>query len=381
MSQMKPAGTRCLRILAIALPLAACAFAQAHVYRWCASADDLKNKFNEPAPPYADGNGDGKADDYLMKQITFNDTLLEEWCINGGSNGGYYIAWKVDGKGKPFKFIGKCSWEGGMNNPDWGGVSGPGVTLTHNVTFTSTDPKTGHYWKYTYYPELGSIVAQKYDADGNAIPPGASIYPKSEPFSYNDLPGGGDPNFCVDVDSNPSAGQAPITLPWRQSYAVKFLCGYSDGQKRVPPSEPPVKRGNYATVINVHNPWLTEVVLLKKVVLATPERQANPGKQAAAQNAWWLRPTKRYRESLPSDHALSIDCGDIAGLLAGGGPPAPGAFAEGFLVIDSFSPDGLPADLDVVAVSTTAATVGGTVNDHHVLRVTGRRLPPGIWPY
>jgi hypothetical protein len=173
------------------------AVAQTHQYRYCASADDLKNKYHEPAPTYADGNGDGKADDYLMVRVTFQNTVLEEWCINGGNDGGYYIAWKVDGTGKPFKFIAKCSWDGGINTADWGRVSGGSVSLTYNLTFISTNPKTHKYWKYTYYPEYGSLVAQKYDEDGHPIPPGSSIYPKEEPFSYKDLPGGGDPTYCV----------------------------------------------------------------------------------------------------------------------------------------------------------------------------------------
>jgi len=182
----------------VVFSLAPSALGQTHEYRWCAPSDDLKNKYHEPAPEYADGNGDGTADDYLMKRVRFQDTVLEEWCINGGSDGGYFIAWKVDGNGRPFKFIGKCAWDGGLNESNWGN-SGLGVKLTQNVTFTTTDPKTGQYWKYTYYPEYGSIVAQKYDSEGHAIPPGASFYPKAEPFSYRDLPGAGDPSFCVET--------------------------------------------------------------------------------------------------------------------------------------------------------------------------------------
>jgi hypothetical protein len=175
--------------------LTSSAFAQDHIF--CASAGDLKNKYHEQPPQYADGNGDGKADDYLMQRIRFKNTVLEEWCINGGDDGGYYIAWKLDGGGKPFRFIGKCCWNGGLNA--LGSTSKTNGNLTDRITMTSENPKTGKHWKYTYYLELGSIVAQKYDADGKLIPPGASFYPKEEPFHYEDLPGGGDPTYCIDV--------------------------------------------------------------------------------------------------------------------------------------------------------------------------------------
>lgn len=174
----------------------------APIHEFCASADDLKNRYHEPAPQYADGNGDKKADDYLMQRIEFKSTVLEEWCINGGSNGGYYIAWKIDGTGKPFKFIGKCSWQAGQNGLV-GKLTKINGDLSGPLSIRSTDPKTGKYWEYTYYPELGSIVAQKHDADGKPIPPGSSIYPKEEPFAYNDLPGGSDPTVCVDVTRMP----------------------------------------------------------------------------------------------------------------------------------------------------------------------------------
>ena len=189
-----------------AAPLTTPAFAQAHVYRNCASAADLKNKFHEPVPKYADGNGDGKADDYLMWEYKFKNTVLEEWCIDGGSNGGFYIAWKIDGTGKPFKFIGKCSWEGGLNWP--GQISTTNGVLNAPLTITSKDPKSGRYWTYTYYPQFGSIVAQKHEADGTIIPPGASVYPKEEPFSYSDLLGDSDPTYCVDI-SHRRARQLP----------------------------------------------------------------------------------------------------------------------------------------------------------------------------
>ena len=54
-----------------------------------------------------------------------------------------------------------------------------------------------------------------------------------------------------------SAAPAAADVPYL-SYAVKFVCGE---QKPIDPSqfEPPVKPGNYATEINIHNPNYTSV--------------------------------------------------------------------------------------------------------------------------
>jgi len=310
----------------------------------------------------------------MLPPQVYLDTVVELWCIDGGP-AGYYIALKVDGQpGKAFKFIGKCSWEGGLNS-----FSGPPPSatapLSGNITQTSTDPKTGNYWKYTYHPELGSIVAEKFAADGT-LKHAETFMAKSQPFNYNDLPGDRDPTFCVYVPNNPQAGPAAITLPARSSYAAKFLCGYSQLSTENAPKEPPVKKGNYATVINIHNPCEHDVVVLKKVAIAVPESIPAPNKVQMAQ-----RPTRRFRTTLPSDHATAIGCDQIVGLLATSGIPPRGAFIEGFLVIDAFSDNGTPADLDVVAVTTISGTLGGAVSDHQVVTVPGKRLPPGIWPY
>lgn len=156
-------------------------------HEFCASAADLQRIHHERAPNYADGNGDGVAEDYLMKRIRFKDTDLEEWCIHGGGYDGYYIAWKLDGQGKPFKFIAKCSWTRGRNAAVGRIIRINGI-LSSPLTITSTDPESGEYWEYTYYPEYGSLVVQKHDKNGQIIPPGSTFYPKQEPFSYNDLP-------------------------------------------------------------------------------------------------------------------------------------------------------------------------------------------------
>jgi hypothetical protein len=166
----------------------------------------------------------------------------------------------------------------------------------------------------------------------------------------------------------------PIQLPARVSYAAKFLCGLSQGATTAPPSEPAVKRGNYATVINIHNPWATDVSIMKKVALAAPERFPNTA---------LVPPTKRFQDRLPSDHAMSVDCQEIVNLLTLNGTPPAGTFIEGYLVIDSFFPTGATgsADLDVVAVTSTAPSTTTSVNSHEIVTVPGRRLPAGTWPF
>jgi hypothetical protein len=169
---------------------------------------------------------------------------------------------------------------------------------------------------------------------------------------------------------------AAITLPQRFSYAAKFLCGVMPPAAFNPPAEPPVKPGNYATVINIHNPWARRATIVKKVALAAPETFPSTN---------LIPPTKRYNDELPSDHGMSIDCRGIVNLMVLNGTPPAGSFIEGWVVIDSFFLAGVagPAQLDVVAVTTTAATgtTAAAVNDHEVIVVPGRQLGAGTWPF
>jgi hypothetical protein len=175
------------------------------------------------------------------------------------------------------------------------------------------------------------------------------------------------------------AAEAAITLPARFSYAAKFVCGLQTKTTSNPPAEPPVKMGNYATVVNLHNPWATTVQLLKKVALAAPETFPNTP---------IINPTRRFPDNLPSDHAMSIDCTEIVHLLTLNGTPPTTTFIEGWVVIDSFFPTtSAPgaAALDVFEVTTTsegsAAGATSPVNSHEVTVVPGRSLPAGTWPF
>jgi hypothetical protein len=169
----------------------------------------------------------------------------------------------------------------------------------------------------------------------------------------------------------------PIQLPARWSYAAKFVCGFSPTTTGSSvPKEPPVKRGNYATVVNIHNPNAGDVTILKKVVLAAPETYPN---------TVLTPPTKRYKDRLPSDHAMSVNCTEIVNLLVLNGTPPAGPFIEGFLVIDALGPATSPVvtlpELDVVTVTTTAIDVTSAVNSHQIHTVQGKQLPAGTWAF
>ncbi len=90
-------------------------------------------------------------------------------------------------------------------------------------------------------------------------------------------------------------------------YSVKFVCGLQQPDPSLqPPLEPPVKPGNYATAVNIHNFHNNQpVTVTKKAVIANPENQP-PGQISGFQ-----------RFALEPDGAFEIDCCDIAHLLLG----------------------------------------------------------------
>ena len=140
---------------------------------------------------------------------------------------------------------------------------------------------------------------------------------------------------------------ASITLPARFSYAAKFVCGFEPPTTHNLPAEPPVKTGNYATVINLHNPWANTVTIQKKSALAAPETYPNTR---------LIDATKRFHDTLTSDHGMSIDCTEIVNLLTLNGTPPAAPFIEGWVVVDSYfaGATASAAPLDVVEVTTTS---------------------------
>jgi hypothetical protein len=181
----------------------------------------------------------------------------------------------------------------------------------------------------------------------------------------------------------PRASAQGVNVPDRFSYAAKFVCGTSPTPTANPPSEPVVKKGNYATAINIHNPWANTVIITKQVVIAAAERYPDTRQ---------IPPTKRITDKLPAEQAMYVDCQEIVHLLVLSGAAVPAPFMEGFVIIDSYSSSPLtgdmPTELDVVTVTTTAsatsaagAAPGSDVNSHEITAVQGRKLPKGSWPF
>ena len=165
--------------------------------------------------------------------------------------------------------------------------------------------------------------------------------------------------ICVGLAAPICQAQAtPIPTPIRTAvptptpvtnvflYSVKFLCGVQAVQSTQfkPPAEPPVKPGNYATSVNVHNFRPANACLAKKAAIAGPESQDVTGRISAFRGF-----------NLGPDGAVEIDCTDIVSLFPAGTLPP---FIEGFVEIQSRT------QLNVTGVYTsqtcnTSPTAGG----------------------
>lgn len=124
-------------------------------------------------------------------------------------------------------------------------------------------------------------------------------------------------------------------------YAVKFVCGDSEGEVVAP--------GRYWTAINVHNPTESRVVFNVRVAVALPHE---PGPVS-----------KWFKSKLGPGQALEIDCPDIRKHVKSQDEH----LLKGFAVIRS------PVKLDVVAVYT-AAGCERAVEAFHTERVLPLRL-------
>lgn len=136
--------------------------------------------------------------------------------------------------------------------------------------------------------------------------------------------------------AGPSEAQAS-----RFQYAVKFVCGGSDGRVAA--------LGYYFTAINVHNPRYESVLFRYKVAVAKPGFESGPV-------------TTFGRTGLRADAAFEIDCPDLWRLTG----TKPGLLLKGFLVIET------DVELDVVAVYTAAASQDRPVSTMDVERVEAR---------
>lgn len=121
-----------------------------------------------------------------------------------------------------------------------------------------------------------------------------------------------------------ASGGALAQTPGNFIYSVKFICGLQTTAPNpaVAPSEPPVKPGNYATAVNVHNFHSTvDATLKKKAIVANPESQPKGPISGLAVDV------------LNPNQAEEIDCDDIVKLLGPSLPP--GTFIKGFVEVQS----------------------------------------------
>jgi hypothetical protein len=132
-------------------------------------------------------------------------------------------------------------------------------------------------------------------------------------------------------------------------YSVKFVCGLQTvpSSSFKPPAEPPVKPGNYATVINIHN-FHRDITLslFKKAVMSIPEVQLPQPS-----------PTSPFqRETLNPNQAIEVDCTEIVRLLSMIAPPPPlSPFITGFVEIAS---PNLPLSVTAVYTAQTCLNPG-----------------------
>jgi len=141
------------------------------------------------------------------------------------------------------------------------------------------------------------------------------------------------------IPSATIAQQAPVF-----QYAVKFICGKSEGKVVAP--------GAYWTAINVHNPTDTKIVFRKKFAIALPDEKAGPVSEF-------------FESQLAPDEALEIDIQEIFARTK-----SEADFLKGFVVIES------EVELDVVAVYTAAGATG-QVETLHIERISRRRRAAG----
>jgi hypothetical protein len=158
------------------------------------------------------------------------------------------------------------------------------------------------------------------------------------------------------------------------SYGVKFVCGLQGPSPL--PGEPPVKPGNYATEINIHNPFYTPNgnEIRKKVVFLVKDGQPI-GREPQQQG-----PAGLDGIVLGPDFATMDDCNRIFEIAGMPVPPVM-PLTIGYLVLLSRQPLDVDAVYTALPVSTTAQpSRAGIAID--VERVEGRQvdIPTGLFP-
>ncbi len=176
--------------------------------------------------------------------------------------------------------------------------------------------------------------------------------------------------YVLEVSAQDVSPQASIRLPQRIQYTSKFVCGLGRDVFSNP-RESDVLLGFYATVVNIYNPNPVTVTIHKRVVLAYPEG-TNP-----------ITPTKRFTDTIKSNHAMSVNCKEMVTLLENSGTPVTAEFIEGYLVVDALPTVGTTVILRQLDVDTvhTAGSSTQYLSSIETIHEDGRTVPAGLWPY
>ena len=169
-------------------------------------------------------------------------------------------------------------------------------------------------------------------------------------------PSGQEPARGLAESVAPAAG-SPLNSPFQ--YSVKFVCGFVPvpGPTAEPP---PVKPGDYATAINIHNYTYTNYLLAKRVAVHYREDTPPPVPIPQPRSTW-----------IHKLRVLEIDCIDIWLML----DVQYGTFVKGMVHI------GTPLAFPVAAVYTVLQDADGD----HVPEFGGQSIdveyvPPFIHP-
>lgn len=155
---------------------------------------------------------------------------------------------------------------------------------------------------------------------------------------------------------SPRAQAKPLaqTTPTYFNYSVKFVCGVSRGSAQFgEQGEPPVKPGNYATEINIHNYTYRDVGIRKKVLILVgpPEGAPTAPPRILGREPNSVKPREQLDTIiLGPDGATMDDCNRIWQIIHPDVPlPPVYPLTIGYLVLIS------RVDLDVDAVYTSQA--------------------------
>lgn len=182
----------------------------------------------------------------------------------------------------------------------------------------------------------------------------------------------------------PGGGGGGGSYMW--SYATKFVCGTESPNPAGTIGEPPVKPGNYATDINIHNYNYRDAILFKKMIILVGETIAtatHPGGPFVGREPVVTAPSAFVTLTLPPDFATMDDCVALTNLAKQSGAIGAGSFMMGYLVVLS----GLDIDVDAVYTaevygvgSNGVANPAGIAED--LLHVAGKRVfvPGGVLP-